>query len=424
MGSSSTGEASDGLQGHKPDPLQFWTEDERISLARCIPALSSRQCESHFGIQGSTNFDRVGDYMEREHDARESRRKVLIERLRAKQCKTRLLHISRPAGDLNSATIRELQGKLFDYHNLIIWILDIIGAAPTAPEISDQSHNPMKLSETLKYLRNEETRQWMSEWHEEDELILEAMAARGAGVQQWQTATGVTMHACVCNYGLYLAHQLDERELETPSARATPTPAREEYVYFGSLRSQMLGATARPEGAGIDEVRCTLVHEYVVTRQRLDESARRVDVSTPPTPVSDVDRFPTPEGTVWSAVTIQIVGPEKFRVQIGDIVRDFECARSAFRDKRNGKPKQSWHILCELAREKGRLRTTQGRGQRRSAHDQVGGLSARPSEVWTYRATSFARLAEDLRTLMGLTDCPFDWKAGIWIAKFQIRDRS
>ncbi len=69
-----------------------------------------------------------------------------------------------------------------------------------------------------------------------------------------------------------------------------------------------------------------------------------------------ISKFPTPEGTSWVEVTMEIVSKDSSRIKVRDIARKFTFAEIGFKDNRKGDlPDLNWETLIDFAQNSGTI---------------------------------------------------------------------
>jgi hypothetical protein len=116
--------------------------------------------------------------------------------------------------------------------------------------------------------------------------------------------------------------------------------------------------------------------------------------------------FPTPPGTTWKDITIEVISKESARILAKGINKIYVAAEMGFVDRRKGDlPNKQWELLLILAENGGRL-TWGSRQQKRTVYKTVQNLKAA------------------LRRFFGLTGDPiksYQKEAG-YVANFRMAD--
>jgi|GEM_PF-3897981 len=139
-------------------------------------------------------------------------------------------------------------------------------------------------------------------------------------------------------------------------------------------------------------------------------------------------KFPTPPGSKWEDVSIEIVSDFSARVKVGQMTRTYLFSDMGFRDDRKGdRPNDQWDILVELAEREGALSwSTSGEIPDLEADD----LSQRALPWGTVPAThgkgkniqAIRRTLEEFLDISG--DCFHSYRrGGGWVSRFKITDK-
>lgn len=123
---------------------------------------------------------------------------------------------------------------------------------------------------------------------------------------------------------------------------------------------------------------------------------------------SQIKRFPTPDGTTWDEIEIELVSDNSIRVRLGEMTKCFTGLEIGFKDWRKGDlPDMQWELLKIFAQKNGEisLRT----------------ISYEPGKHKPVQA-----LNKKLRSFFGIDSNPinrYSKKSG-WTTKFKISDKS
>lgn len=75
-----------------------------------------------------------------------------------------------------------------------------------------------------------------------------------------------------------------------------------------------------------------------------------------PSHQKDLEKFPTPEGTRWEDVTIQIVSKDSIKISVKEVHKRFNYAEIGFKDKRKGDlPDSQWEVLKDFGAQNGEI---------------------------------------------------------------------
>ncbi|MCB2230283.1 7-cyano-7-deazaguanine synthase [bacterium] len=151
-------------------------------------------------------------------------------------------------------------------------------------------------------------------------------------------------------------------------------------------------------------------HSQEIAEGRLNSDSLLAAIGVKPgsnaSGTSTSQRFPTPEGTRWSDITIEVTSDNAIRVRVGDITRSYAALDVGFRDGRTAETlSKQWKLLLVFAYCDGALSWTSP--------------YAKPD-----KAKPVQELAKVLKSFFGLSESPFHRysKEFGWVAKFKLTD--